>query len=170
MREPSSPVFAIRPVSEAEHAVLGDMIVSAYLKDGFLRGADDPYAAFLRDVGSRVVGGAEVLVAADGDRVLGGVTLVPPGSPLAELAGAGEAEIRALAVDPAGRTRGVGTALATACVERARRAEAKRVVLCSQREMKAAHRIYERLGFERAPRLDWRPLPDVLLWGYALEL
>ncbi|GAB3650682.1 GNAT family N-acetyltransferase [Glycomyces tarimensis] len=164
----SSPAFEVRPVRESEHETLGDIIVDAYLRDGFLRDSDDPYARFLRDIGSRL-DGAEVLVAAEGERVLGGVTLVPPGSLLAELAGAGEAEIRALAVDPAGRTRGVGTSLVAACIERARDVHgAKRVVLCSQETMKAAHRIYERLGFERAPRLDWRPVPDVLLWGYAL--
>ena len=169
MPEPSFRGFEIRPVRESEHGVLGDIIVDAYLNDGFLRGPDDPYAPFLRDVGSRI-GGAEVLAAVDGDRVLGGVTLVPPGSPLAELAGPGEAEIRALAVAREGRGRGVGTALATACVERARELESKRVVLCSQQTMKAAHRVYERLGFERAPQLDWEPIPDVLLWGYVLEL
>lgn len=170
MRESESPAFTVRPVSESEYSVLGEIIVSAYLRDGFISGDDDPYASFLRDVGSRVEGGAEVLVAVDGGRVIGGVTLVQPDSPLAELAGAGEAEIRTLAVDPDGRTRGIGTALAAACVERARRSEAKRIVLCSQQEMKAAHRIYERLGFKRAPQLDWRPYPQILLWGYALDL
>lgn len=165
----SSPEFTIRPVRESEHAVLGGVTVDAYLRDGFLHGPDDPYADFLRDVGSRI-DGAEVLVAAEGERVLGGVTLVPPGSPLAQLATEREAEIRSLAVDPAGRARGVGTALAAACVERAREAGAKRVVLCSQQEMRAAHRLYGRLGFERAPDLDWRPRPETLLWGFALEL
>nr|WP_277605332.1 GNAT family N-acetyltransferase [Glycomyces sp. L485] len=123
----------------------------------------------MRDVGSRVVG-AEILVAADSERVMGGVTLVPPGSPLAQLAGPSEAEVRALAVAPAGRGRGLGAALASACVERARELDAKRVVLCSQTTMAAAHRVYRRLGFERAPQLDWEPVPDVLLWGFALDL
>jgi ribosomal protein S18 acetylase RimI-like enzyme len=165
----SSPRFAIRPVRDTEHTALGEVTVAAYLQDGFLQGPEDPYADFLRDVGSRAAG-AEVLVAAEGGEVLGGVTLVPPGSPLAELAGEHEAEIRSLAVAPAGRGRGLGTALARACVERAREAEAKRVVLCSQQEMRAAHRLYGRLGFERAPELDWRPRPETLLWGFALEL
>lgn len=169
MQEVSSPAFEIRPVGEHEHTALGDLTVDAYLRDGFLQGPDDPYAGFLRDVGSRARN-TEVLVAVDGARVLGGVALTPPGSPMSEIAGVGEAEIRSLAVAPAGRMRGVGTALAAACVERARAIGAERVVLCSRQDMKAAHRIYERLGFERAPRLDWRPLPDVLLWGYLLDL
>lgn len=161
--------FEIRPVRESEYEALGNIIVDSYLHDGFLLGPDDPYGDYLRDVGSRV-GAADTLAAVEGERVLGGVTVVPPGSALSEIAGAGEAEIRALAVAPAGRGRGVGAALAAACVEHARMHEAKRIVLSSLPVMKAAHRVYGRLGFERAPDLDWEPIPDVLLWGFALEL
>jgi ribosomal protein S18 acetylase RimI-like enzyme len=90
---------------------------------------------------------------------------------MAQLAGPGEAEIRMLAVDPGAQGRGVGSALAVACVERARTEEGtKRVVLCSQQAMTTAHRLYARLGFERAPELDWYPLPEVLLWGFRLDL
>lgn len=160
--------FTIRPVLASEYDVLGEITVHAYVRDGFLRGPRDPYAEYLRDVASRAEAG-EVLVAVAGSGLLGGVALVPPGSPAAELAGPADAEIRALAVAPDARGRGVGTALAGACVERARARGGARVVLCSQRQMLAAHRIYERLGFQRAPELDWRPLPEVTLWGYTLD-
>ena len=52
------------------------------------------------------------------------------------------------------------------------RAEAgtKRVVLCSQQSMTTAHRIYGRLGFERAHEFDWSPMPGVDLWAFALVL
>src|SRR5699024_7663176 len=59
---------------------------------------------------------------------------------------------------------------ASACIVRARAIGAERIVLCSRQNMKAAHRIYERLGFERAPQLDWSPLPGLLLWSYVLGL
>ena len=36
--------------------------------------------------------------------------------------------------------------------------------------MRAAHRIYERAGFVRAPERDWSPVPGVDLVGYRLEL
>lgn len=169
MQEVFPTAFEIRPIGEGEDTALGNLTVDAYLRDGFLRGSDDPYAGFLRDVGSRMLD-AEVLVAVDGERLLGGVTLVPPGSPVAEIAGSCEAEIRSLAVAPAGRMRGIGTALASACIVRARAIGAERIVLCSRQNMKAAHRIYERLGFERAPQLDWSPLPGLLLWSYVLGL
>ena len=44
------------------------------------------------------------------------------------------------------------------------------MVCCSRPDMYAAHRLYERLGFVRAPELDWQPVPDFDLLGYTLEL
>lgn len=35
--------------------------------------------------------------------------------------------------------------------------------------MKAAHRIYERVGFRRAPERDWYPRPEIELWVYSLS-
>ena len=35
-------------------------------------------------------------------------------------------------------------------------------------EMRAAHRIYERLGFRRAPERDWSPVPGVRLVSFAI--
>lgn len=168
----SSNPFAIRPVLPAEHDALGELTVRSYAAgDLLIGGMDDPYAPRLRDVAHRAAG-ALVLVAAEPDGILlGGVTLAFPGSPMAELAGPGDAEIRMLAVDPAAQGRGVGSALAAACVERSRAEPGiGRVVLCSQRQMRTAHRIYGRLGFARAPRLDWTPAPGVDLWAFALDL
>jgi ribosomal protein S18 acetylase RimI-like enzyme len=166
-----TPDIQIRPVRAEEHAALGDLTVHSYLDGGFLLGGlDDPYTPHLRDVAHRAAS-AQVLVAVDRNRLLGGVTLAFHDSPMCELGGPGDAEIRMLAVDPAAHGRGVGSALAAACVERARaESGTKRVVLCSQQSMTTAHRVYGRLGFERAPELDWYPLPEVLLWGFALGL
>jgi ribosomal protein S18 acetylase RimI-like enzyme len=179
----TSSDFQIRPVLPAEHDALGELSVRSYLHgDLLIGGLDDPYAPNLRDVAVRAAA-ATVLVAVDesavaggpganesGPSLLGGVTLAFHGSPMAQLAGPGEAEVRMLAVDPAAQGRGVGSALAAACVERARAEPGtKRVVLCSQQAMTTAHRVYARLGFERAPDLDWYPLPEIRLWGFRLE-
>jgi ribosomal protein S18 acetylase RimI-like enzyme len=79
-----------------------------------------------------------------------------------------------LAVAHAARGRGVGEALVRACAERARAVEGRvRVVLSTQRTMRTAHRLYERLGFVRTPERDWNPLPeldDITLLTYALTL
>ena len=75
-----------------------------------------------------------------------------------------------LAVAPSAQRRGVGRALSLACVERARSAGRARVLLHSTAWMTAAHELYRRLGFRREPGLDWTPVPDVPLLGFALEL
>ncbi|GAA1672277.1 GNAT family N-acetyltransferase [Glycomyces endophyticus] len=161
----------IREVLPAEFTALGDLTVDSYLHGGFLIGGlADSYVPHLRDVAARAAS-ATVLVAVDGEALLGGVTIAFHGSPLVELGGDGDAEIRMLAVDPAEDGRGAGSEPAAACVERARREPGtKRIVLCSQREMTTAHRIYRRLGFEREPSLDWEPLPGVRLVAFALAL
>ncbi len=144
--------FVIRRAADGEYGVLGEITAQAYLLDGLLDfGADDPYLGRLRDVAERAAA-AEVLVAAADDRVLGGVTFVPHGGPMADIARPGEAEIRMLAVAHDASGRGAGEALVRACVDRARAVEGcTGVALSTQPAMRTAHRLYERLGFAAAP-------------------
>lgn len=166
--------IVIRQARPAEYEALGEITAQAYLQDGLLDfGEYDEYLGVLKDVARRAAA-AEVLVATDGDKLLGGVTFVPSGGPMADIARSGEAEIRMLAVDHTARGRGAGEALVRACVERARATEGcVRIVLSSQRTMHGAHRIYERLGFVRTPDRDWNPIPhltDITLLTYELTL
>jgi len=163
--------FTIRAAGPGDYDRLGELTAAAYLDDGLLDfGADDPYIAVLRDVARRAAH-ADVLVAVDetGD-VLGGVAFVAGPGQFADIARAGEAEFRTLAVAPAGRGRGVGTALVTECIDRARGLGRDRVVLSTQPLMHSAHRIYERFGFARVPERDWSPVADLTLLVYALDL
>ncbi|MER7052345.1 MULTISPECIES: GNAT family N-acetyltransferase [unclassified Streptomyces] len=166
--------FVIRQAATDEYGTLGEITARAYLRDGLLDfGEDDAYLGELRDVAKRAAA-AEVLVAAADGRVLGGVTFVPSGGPMADIARTGEAEIRMLAVAREARGRGVGEALVRTCVDRSRAVEGcARVVLSTQRTMRTAHRLYERLGFTRTPGRDWKPLPeldDITLLTYELTL
>ncbi|KYK15711.1 MULTISPECIES: GNAT family N-acetyltransferase [Streptomyces] len=166
--------FVIRQATADEYGTLGEITAHAYLRDGLLDfGEGDAYLGELRNVAKRAAA-AEVLVAAADGRVLGGVTFVPSGGPMADIARPGEAEIRMLAVAPETRGRGVGEALVRACVDRARSVEGcARVVLSTQRTMRTAHRLYERMGFARTPERDWNPLPeldDITLLTYELTL
>lgn len=162
----------VRPVRAEEHVALGELTVAAYFRvdpDAM----DDDYVAELRDVAGRLAS-AEVLVALDDDgggALLGGVTYVPgPRSPLAEFTDPGAAGIRMLAVATGARRRGVGEALTTACIERARAAGRVELLLHSTDRMTAAHRLYRRLGFERAPSIDWEGAPGLWLRGFRLRL
>ncbi|MFI7409153.1 GNAT family N-acetyltransferase [Streptomyces sp. NPDC049627] len=166
--------IVIRQVDSAEYEDLGEITAQAYLQDGLLDfGHSDEYLGELRDVAKRAAA-AEVLVAVRNGRVVGGVTLVPTGGPLADIAGPGEAEIRMLAVSREARGQGAGEALVRACIDRARAtAGCVRIVLSTQRTMHGAHRIYERLGFVRTPDRDWNPIPqlsDITLLTYELTL
>ncbi len=166
--------IVIRQAEPGEYDTLGEITAQAYLGDGLLDfGESDAYLGELRDVAKRAAA-AEVLVAVAEGGVLGGVTFVPSGGPMADIARPGEAEIRMLAVARAARGRGAGEALVRACLDRARATEGcVRLVLSTQRTMHAAHRVYERLGFVRTPERDWNPLPhldDITLLTYELTL
>ncbi|MEU7477608.1 GNAT family N-acetyltransferase [Lentzea sp. NPDC042327] len=160
----------IRPATAADLPVVGALTVEAYQADGFVDEGDD-YVAHLADAAARSRD-AELLVAVDpsGGEVLGSVTVVLPGSPFAEISEPGETEFRMLSVAAAARGRGVGEALVRAVLDRARTLGAERVVLSSSEKMRAAHRLYERLGFTRLPDRDWSPLPGLKLLAYVLPL
>ena len=158
----------VRPVRPVEYETVGRVTVAAYESlPGEIVGG---YDRVLADVASRV-DAAVVLVAVDGNDLLGTVTYVPDASsPLAEDLRDGEAGIRMLGVDPAAQGRGVGRALVQACVERARADGRRGLFLSSTPVMAAAHRLYERAGFVRTPERDWDPWPDFPLWTFVRTL
>ncbi|MGC5309481.1 GNAT family N-acetyltransferase [Micromonospora zamorensis] len=161
----------VRPAEPADFPAVARLTVAAYEADGQLKG-EHGYGEVLADVSSRAASG-EVLVAVDevSDAVLGSVTFVLPGTPFAELSGPGEAEFRMLAVDPGAQGRGVGAALAQACVARAVELGCTALVICVRAGMAdSAHRLYSRLGFVRAPEKDWAPAAGVDLLGLRLDL
>lgn len=159
----------IRRARPDEYAEIGAVTIAAY--EPFLLGAEDGYRLRLLDIAARDRE-AEVWVATpdEDDEILGNVTVCPEGSAWRELAKDDEGEFRMLAVAPGAQGRGVGRALAEFVVERFRTERASAVVLSSLPQMRAAHGIYERLGFSRDPDLDWHPMPDVDLIAYRLEL
>ncbi|WP_030207239.1 GNAT family N-acetyltransferase [Streptomyces sp. NRRL S-87] len=163
--------IAIREARPDEYAELGEITAQTYRGDGLLdQNETDYYFNVLRDVAGRAAHG-EILVAVLDERVIGGVTFAPPGSPLADIAGEGEAEFRMLAVAREGRGRGAGEALVRACIDRARAIEGvTRLVMSTQPAMQGAQRLYERLGFVRSPERDWSPVPGLGLLTYGLEL
>ena len=160
----------VRPARDDELDCAGAVTVAAYETIPEMRTfLADGYGAELADVAGRRAH-AEVLVAVEGDRVVGCVTFVPdPRSPLAEQLAAGDCGMRMLAVDPDERGRGIGRALVVACARRAVELGRARLVLTSSDVMAAAQHLYAGLGFERAPALDWEPVPGVVARAFVLE-
>jgi ribosomal protein S18 acetylase RimI-like enzyme len=157
-----------------EYDAVGALAVAGYDTDGYLQFADGSYdhsyATWIGDVAGRATD-STVLVAVDGDRLLGTVTWCPHGSTFAQVTRhPHQGEFRTLSVAPAARGRGVGRALVSACLDRARAAGLTEVLLCSLVDMTPAHRLYVSMGFVRRPELDWSPEADVLLWGFGRVL
>jgi ribosomal protein S18 acetylase RimI-like enzyme len=160
----------VRQAQPEEFAAVGELTLAAYAANGYIV-EDDYYAQELLGAAHRAAE-AELMVAVDRDSndLFGTVTFCLSGSHYAEIARPGEAEFRMLAVAPAARGRGIGASLARWCVDRAREQGCTAVVLSSLAEMHTAHRLYERMGFQRLPDRDWDPAPDVSLIAYWLDL
>jgi ribosomal protein S18 acetylase RimI-like enzyme len=159
----------VREARSEEYEAVGELTVQAYI--GYPEVAEDPdYIVELRDVAARAAV-RPVLVALDGaGTVLGSVTYVGGPGPFAESQDEEEAAFRMLAVTPPARGRGIGEALTRACIARARGEGQARMVLFTLPAMTAAHRLYERLGFERSPERDWEFAPGRRLLSYQLDL
>ncbi len=171
MAQPSPAPSPDRPLTVGDAAPadwprIAELTVAVYRDEQL---APDVYLGELADVEGRARR-SQLIVARDGGRVVGAVALVLDGD-FGEITASGdEAAFRMLVVDPAVRGRGVGESLVRACLDRARAAGKRRMVLSTAPEMTAAHRVYGRLGFTRLPERDWRPHPGVELMVYALEL
>jgi GNAT superfamily N-acetyltransferase len=139
-----------------------------YVADGFVD-QDDDYMLELVEAPRRARA-AEVWVAVADGQVLGTVTFCPVGSAYREIGRDDEGEFRMLAVSPAARGRGVGRALVELCLGRARELGYAGIRMSTMDRMTSAHRVYERLGFTRAPQDDWSPAAGVALLAYTAPL
>ncbi|MFB6891078.1 GNAT family N-acetyltransferase [Kitasatospora sp. NPDC056327] len=161
--------IVIRPARAEEFEEAGRITVEAFVDDGFTSPGSD-YVHRLRDAATRARE-AELLVAVDAaaGTVLGCVTFAVGGTAWADIATPEEGEIRMLATAAAARGRGVGEALVRAALARSRELGLAGMAFSTQPGMTTAHRIYERVGFRRAPERDWSPLPglDLMVYGIA---
>ena len=159
--------MVFRDVLPNEYALVGELVVDVYRS--LIPDMDD-YADELRDVAGRVRAGVLVWVAEVDGALAGTVSYVPGLGPYAEFKDPHGAGIRMLAVLPAFQGHGIGEALVRACLDRARDDGRQRVYLDTTEWMKAAQRLYDRLGFARAPELDWEPAPGLTLFSYVYEV
>jgi len=163
----------IRDARPADRQAIRDVTLAAYEEyaarmPGFWDGYRRNVIASLDDVGS-----AEQLVAEPEGAIVGTVLLYPPRRMQVSRTESLEMpwpEVRLLAVAPAGRGKGVGPALMQECVHRARKSGARFLSLHTTDMMQTALRIYERMGFVRAPELDFQPAPGTTVKGYRLDL
>ena len=166
VRSANAPLLPVEPARPDDYPAIAELTVRVYV-DGGLASSD--YAPELADVAGRA-SRSELMVVRDDDRVVGAVALVLAGDFGNLIASDEEAEFRMLVVDPAAQCRGIGELLVTTCLDRARAAGKRRMVLSTDPRMTSAHRLYQRLGFSRVPGRDWSPVPGVDLLVYARGL
>lgn len=127
------------------------LLTEAYLNGGFTT----PERAEKIFVPAAVRARGELITPRDSDGVfVGMVIVVRPNAPARRMAEPDEAEIHLLAVALQWRRHGLGRQLMEMSLEVIRRMGLSKVLLWTQPTMIPAHRLYESLGFERAPSRD----------------
>ena len=164
----------IRDAQEGDRDAIRTVTIAAYQEYAPLmvehwEGYRQSILATLADVAP-----AEQIVAERGNGIAGTVLLYPAGTALTlpddtqvRLAWP---EVRLLAVAPAVRGQGIGAALVRECLRRARQSGATALALHTTDLMQAAMQLYERMGFIRAPDLDFHPVPEMTIKGYRFNL
>ena len=169
-----SDAIRVRDVRPDERAAVRELTLRAYGEFATLMtpaawaGLDQAVRAALDAEG----GPAERIVAEREGTIVGSVMLYPPATDAYDgLTGrVSWPEVRLLAVAPEARGLGVGQALMDECVRRARAMGATDLGLHTSASMRGAMRIYQRMGFVRAPEHDFRPEGAELVEGYRLPL
>lgn len=171
---PNDPArLCVRLMREGEARLVGRLVRQAYAVDFDLT---EDYLAEIEDVATRARE-HEVWVAVDaasGD-VLGTVTTPRAGRRMSAVARhPDELDFRFLGVSAAARGRGVGEALVRHVEALAASRGIRRVVLNTGPQMRAAQRLYERLGYVRLEEREFtfeRPDGSVIrIWAYGRDL
>ena len=142
----------IRDARPDEYTAIADVTLAAYMQYAAVMPAAawEGYAENIVDTATREESIERIVAEVDG-RIVGsvlyfGAASSPFGAPM----------VRLLAVLPAARGQGIGKALMRECLGRARLARAASLVLHTTLMMDVARRMYEHMGFVRAPELDFR--------------
>ncbi|MGD9999122.1 MAG: GNAT family N-acetyltransferase [Ilumatobacteraceae bacterium] len=130
----------------------------------------DAYHDVIADVSSRADDSHVIVAVDDDDGIVGCLTFVTgTGDPDYEFDDPDAASFRYFGVDPACQGQGVGEAMVRWVIDEARRIGRRRIRMHTLESMRAAQRLYERLGFARDPATDadW---DGVIGLAYLLDL
>lgn len=140
----------IREANERDAGAVTNLWTAAYVSEGE-GGRTVPYSeADFSETFRR----GQMFVAEQEGMVVGVVALAAPGTPHLAIAQGAEAELSRLVVSASARRLGIGQALVSHCHLLARASRWSAIALWSRRYQTAAHRLYESLGYERAPERD----------------
>ncbi len=167
----------IKNADEKDYEVIGELMVKVYSNlDDFLDPNEHPgYYDLLRNVGELTKKpNTEIFAAYDQNgKVLGAVVFIDQ---MKNYASGGSAPFeknavgfRLLAVDQEARGKKVGKLLSRKCILRAKELEKGRVLIHSTKAMQTAWKMYEKLGFKRYPKIDFKQ-GDLEVFGFKLNV
>jgi ribosomal protein S18 acetylase RimI-like enzyme len=141
----------IRDATEGDAEAVVALWTEAYFAEGE-GGRDRPYDR--SEFEATAAAAVHLLVAEVDGEVVGVVALLAPEEPSRAVAREGEGELARLVVGSAARRGGTGRRLAERCEALARAEGWPAIALWSRAYQAAGHRLYESLGYERAPERD----------------
>jgi GNAT superfamily N-acetyltransferase len=164
----------VRAARPAERAAILDLTLLAYQE--YMPQIPAHWDAYRENIRAALAdpGPATQIVAERGGALVGAVLLYPSGTSISAPGFPQRRrqwpEVRLLAVAPQARGLGIGGALMRECRRRAEAAGDDALTLHTTEMMRAARRLYERMGFVRVPELDFHPAPDLTVHGFRLDL
>jgi len=170
-------MITIREAKPNEYSELGELMVEVYSQLEGFPGPDEipEYYHHLKNVGELAMNPkTKLFVAINNNRILEG-GLVYYGD--LKYYGAGGEEVikqkagafRLLAVKPESRGKGVGKKLIEKCVFQAKEEGFKNLIIHSTKYMMLAWKMYERMGFQRFPEIDFEK-NGVSVYGFMFVL
>ncbi len=167
----------IREATSAEFSEVGQLMVEVYSQlEGFPGRADMPeYYEMLANVGALTdKAGTKIFVALSAENELLGAVVYF--SNMKDYASGGDdididkaSGIRLLAVSDKARGKGVGKSLTNHCIQQAQAIGHSQVVLHSTKFMQVAWAMYEGMGFQRFPDLDFE-LHGFSIYGFRFNI
>ena len=157
----------IRPYTKNDEEQLNSVAVEAFLqfKDDY---SDwNAIQAVVSDI-SALNDDAEVIVAEESGKIIGGVAFVPPRDDSRGHFEQSWASIRMLVVSPSQRGRGIGRKLTEECIKRASKVGASFIGLHTSPIMDVALSMYLRMGFVKVRDID--PILGVEYAIYKLDI
>jgi GNAT superfamily N-acetyltransferase len=169
----TQPAAIVRAAGLNEHAAIADLMLRSNREYRSVLPVRI-YEAYMRDLRGLVASWADkdFLIAESDGRMLGAVAFYRDASCQGWKLPQEWAGLRALAVDPEMRGRGIGRQLAEACVLWAWRIGRQVLCLHNAEFQIAARKLYLTMGFERCPQYDFNvgDLPDLALKGERLAI
>ena len=169
--------YQIRNAFPEEFQEIGQLLVTVYSQlEGFPKPDDQPkYYELLSNIGVfDQKPNSEIIVACSGQGViLGAVIFISDmhyygsgGTATLEKNAAG---FRLLGVNNSARGTGVGKQLVEECINRAKNKNLGQLIIHSTKSMQLAWEMYEKMGFNRAPELDFMQ-EDLAVFGFRYFL